>query len=140
MGGGATFCVPWNGSSVFPCRLDYPLASTQDKIILAFLVRSHVSDTLAMNIFSCYNSSKSSFFYPRYRLEALKKDHCRHQLLLPLESTNNLSRFPTAPNCISEGDYAPEDEDDDGGADSGDGAGWAWCRVSPAPGLWSAPA
>ena len=92
-----------------------------------------------MNIFSCYNSSKSSFFYPRYRLEALKKDHCRHQLLLLLESTNNLFQFPTAPN-ISEGDYAPEDEDDDGGGDSSDGAGWAWCRVSPAPGLWSAPA
>ena len=139
MGGGATFRVPWNGSSVFPCRLDYPLASTQDKIILAFLVRSHVSDTLAMNIFSCYNSSKSSFFYPRYRLEALKKGHCRHQLLLLLESTNNLFQFPTAPN-ISEGDYAPKDEDDDGGADSGDGDGWDWRRVSPAPSLWSAPA
>ena len=92
-----------------------------------------------MNIFSCYNSSKSSFFYPRYRLEALKKGHCRHQLLLLLESTNNLFQFPTAPN-ISEGDYAPEDEDDDGCADFGDGAGWAWRRVSPTPGLWSAPA
>ena len=75
-----------------------------------------------MNIFSCYNSSKSTFFYPRYRLEALKKGHRRHQLLLlSLGSPNNITQFLTAPLYISEVAYAPEDEDDDGGADGGGG-------------------
>merc|ERR1712002_1002118 len=81
---------------------------------------SHVYHT--MNIFSCYNSSKSTFFYPRYRLEALKKGHRRHQLLLlSLGSPNNTTQILKAPICISEVAYAPED--DDGGADGGDGAG-----------------
>merc|ERR1711915_802060 len=77
---------------------------------------THVSDPLAMNIFSCYNSTKSTFFYPRYRLQALKKGSRRHQLLLPLGTPNNVTQFPTVPHCISEGQFASEDEDDDGGS------------------------
>jgi len=78
-----------------------------------------------MNIFSCYNSSKSTFFYPRYRQEALKKGHRRHQLLLPLGSPNSLCQFPLAPHCISGCNYATGDEDDDGGADSFSNADWS---------------
>ena len=141
MGDGATFHVPENGFSVFPCQLDYRHATTPDKTFEVFGLDPHVSNSLAMNIFSCYNSSKSTFFYPRHRLEALKKGHRRHQLLLSLGSPNNSSQFPTAPLCISEVAYAPEDEDDDGGADGSDGvAGWSVCRVPPTPCMWSTPA
>merc|ERR1712106_1309274 len=71
------------------------MGTTPDKTFEVFRLDPHVSNSLAMNIFSCYNSSKSTFFYPRYRLEALKKGHRRHQLILSLGSPNNSSQFPS---------------------------------------------
>jgi len=82
-----------------------------------------------MNIFSDYRSTKSTFFYPRYRLESLKKGFRRHHLLLPLGTPTYLPQYPTALHCIGLSYDASEDDDDDGG--SGDIGGGCWVGVSP---------
>merc|ERR1712080_138104 len=73
-------------------------------------------DIFAMNCFSLDSSSTSSFFFPLYRLRALRRDHRRHQLQLLGDPLHGVP-LPVLVHCSSSTlHHVQDDDDEDGGS------------------------